>query len=72
MSIACVPTICPYSSCGCGIDLVVKDGRIIGREPWKERPINQEAKCPKGKNAYEFLYSKDRLKMPLVKKNVAF
>ena len=69
MSIEYVPTICPYCSCGCGIYLVVKDGKIIGQEPWKEHPINEGANCPKGKNAYEFLYSKDRLKVPLVRKN---
>jgi len=49
--------------------LVVQDGKIIGQEPWKEHPINEGANCPKGKNAYPFLYSEDRLKMPLVKKN---
>jgi len=69
MSIDYVPTICPYCSCGCGIYLVVKDGKIIGQEPWKEHPINEGANCPKGKNSYPFLYSEDRLKMPLVKKN---
>jgi formate dehydrogenase major subunit len=69
MSIEYAPTICPYCSCGCGIYLVVEDGKIIGQEPWKEHPINEGANCPKGKNAYAFLYSKDRLKSPLVRKN---
>jgi len=69
MSIEYAPTICPYCSCGCGINLVVKDGKIIGQEPWKEHPINEGANCPKGKNAYHFIYSEDRLKMPLVRKN---
>jgi formate dehydrogenase alpha subunit len=72
MSIEYVPTICPYCSCGCGIYLVVKDGRIIGQEPWKEHPINEGANCPKGKNAYSFLYSEDRLKMPLLRENGTF
>ncbi|HIE18006.1 MAG TPA: formate dehydrogenase subunit alpha [Dehalococcoidia bacterium] len=72
MSIEFAPTICPYCSCGCGIYLVVEDGKIIGQEPWKEHPINEGANCPKGKNAYAFLYSKDRLKVPLVKKNGTF
>jgi len=49
--------------------LVVKDGRIIGQEPWKEHPVNEGTNCPKGKNAYHYLYSEDRLKMPLVRKN---
>jgi len=69
MTIECVPTICPYCSCGCGINLIVSDGRIIGQEPWKEHPINEGANCPKGKNAYHFLYSEDRLKTPLIRKN---
>jgi len=69
MSIEYVPTICPYCSCGCGIYLVVKDGKIIGQEPWKEHPINEGTNCPKGKNSYQFLYSEDRLKTPLVRKN---
>ena len=72
MSIEYVPTICPYCSCGCGIYLVVKDGRIIGQEPWKAHPVNEGANCPKGKNAYHFLYSDERLKMPLVRKNGTF
>jgi len=71
MSIEYVPTICPYCSCGCGIYLVIKDGKIIGQEPWKEHPVNEGANCPKGKNAYHYIYSEGRLKMPLVRKNGA-
>ncbi|MGD2250671.1 MAG: formate dehydrogenase subunit alpha [Candidatus Methanofastidiosia archaeon] len=62
-------TICPYCSCGCGLYLVIQDGKIIGQEPWKEHPINEGGNCPKGRNAYQFLYADDRLKTPLVKKN---
>ena len=69
MSIEYVPTICPYCSCGCGIYLVVEDGKIIGQEPWKEHPINEGTNCPKGKNAYEYVYSEDRLKTPLIRKD---
>jgi len=69
MSIEYIPTICPYCSCGCGIYLVVEDGRIIGQEPWKEHPINEGTNCPKGKNAYEYLYSDERLRTPLIRKN---
>ena len=62
-------TICPYCSCGCGIYLVIDDGRIIGQEPQNEHPINEGGNCPKGRNAYQFLYAKDRLKTPLIRKN---
>jgi formate dehydrogenase major subunit len=69
MSIEYRAAICPYCSCGCGIYLVVEDGRIIGQEPWKDHPINEGKNCPKGKNAYPFIYAEDRLKTPLVRKN---
>jgi len=35
MQLAYVATICPYCGCGCGMNLVVKNGRIVGVEPWK-------------------------------------
>ena len=69
MQLEYVSTICPYCGCGCGINLVVKDGRIVGVEPWKEHPVNEGKNCIKGKNAYDFLYADGRLKRPLVKEN---
>ncbi|KPK46324.1 MAG: formate dehydrogenase [Dehalococcoidia bacterium SM23_28_2] len=72
MNLQYVPTICPYCGCGCGIYLVLKDGRIVGVEPWKEHPVNEGTNCPKGKSAYKFLYSDDRLKKPLIRENGAF
>jgi formate dehydrogenase major subunit len=69
MAIEYKPAICPYCSCGCGIYLVVEDGRIVGQEPWKAHPVSEGKNCPKGKNAYQFLYAEDRLKVPLVRKD---
>ena len=62
-------TICPYCSCGCGIYLVIEDGKIIGEEPQNNHPINEGGNCPKGRNAYQFLYAEDRLKTPMIRKN---
>ncbi|MHA1134933.1 MAG: formate dehydrogenase subunit alpha [Candidatus Thorarchaeota archaeon] len=62
-------TICPYCSCGCGIYLVIKDGKIIGQEPQTDHPINEGGNCPKGRNAYQFLYAEDRLKTPMIRKS---
>ncbi len=66
------PTICPYCGCGCGIYAVIKEGKIVGLEPWKEHPVNEGANCPKGKNAHRFLYSEERLKRPLIRDNGSF
>jgi len=72
MNLEYVPTICPYCGCGCGIYLVVKDGRIIGLEPWKEHPINEGKVCIKGNRAHEFINSEDRLRKPLIKEKAKF
>lgn len=67
------PTICPYCGCGCGIYLVINDdGKIIGVEPWKDHPVNEGTNCIKGKNAYQYIYSEDRVTSPLIKENGAF
>ncbi len=62
-------TICPYCSCGCGIYLVIEDGKIIGQEPQTDHPVNEGGNCPKGHNAYQFLYAEDRLKTPMIRKS---
>ncbi len=62
-------TICPYCSCGCGIYLVIEDGKIIGQEPQSDHPVNEGGNCPKGRNSYQFLYAEDRLKTPMIKKS---
>jgi formate dehydrogenase alpha subunit len=62
-------TICPYCSCGCGMYLVIKDGRIIGQEPQHDHPVNEGGNCPKGRNAHQFLYAEDRITTPLIRKD---
>ncbi len=69
MNIKLVPTICPYCGCGCGINLVVKDGKVAGVEPWKRHPVNEGKLCPKGNFSHEFIHSPDRLTHPLIRKN---
>ena len=71
-SIEHVPTICPYCGCGCGIYLVVKDGNVVGMEPWKDHPVCEGKNCQKGRNAHAFSYSEQRLQRPLIKQNGVF
>jgi formate dehydrogenase major subunit len=67
-----VPTICPYCGTGCGLNFVVKDGKIVGVEPWKRHPVNEGKVCPKGNFGYEFINREDRLTTPLIKENGEF
>ena len=67
-----VPTTCPYCGVGCGLNLVVGGGRVMGVEPWQAHPINEGKLCQKGRYAHQFIHSRDRLTTPLVKRDGAF
>ena len=67
-----VATTCPYCGVGCGLNLVVNDGKLVGVEPYKRSPINEGKLCPKGATCWEFVHSPDRLTKPLIKKNGKF
>ncbi|MDD5023550.1 MAG: formate dehydrogenase subunit alpha [Methanoregula sp.] len=67
-----VATTCPYCGVGCGLNLVVQDGKCVGVEPYKRSPINEGKLCPKGETCWEFVNSPDRLTKPLIKKDGKF
>lgn len=57
-------TICdPLTQCG--LDVYVRDGRIIKVEGTKENPHNAGTLCPKGAATRQYVYHEDRLKTPL-------
>lgn len=60
-------TTCPYCGVGCQLDLLVKNGKVVGVEP-ADGKANQGLLCVKGKFAYNFINHPDRLKMPLIRK----
>src|SRR5688500_17096377 len=47
-----VKTHCCFCGQGCGIQLKVKDNRVIGFEPWEDFPFNRGMLCPKGVKRY--------------------
>ena len=49
----------------CGLDLYIKDGRIIKVEGTKENPNSEGTLCSKGAAQRQYVYSEDRLKTPL-------
>jgi anaerobic selenocysteine-containing dehydrogenase len=57
-------TICdPMTQCG--LDLYVKNGKIIKVEGSKEHPYNMGTLCVKGAANRQYIYHEDRLKTPL-------
>ncbi|HEX3153409.1 MAG TPA: molybdopterin-dependent oxidoreductase, partial [Candidatus Angelobacter sp.] len=63
-----VQTHCCFCGQQCGIQLKVKDNRVIGFEPWEDFPFNQGRLCPKGVKRYMQDEHPDRLKTPLMRK----
>ncbi len=60
-------SICnPHSHCG--IDAYVEDGVIIKVEGTKENPHSQGTLCSKGNATRQYVYHKDRVRTPLIRK----
>ncbi|CAN5461080.1 assimilatory nitrate reductase catalytic subunit [soil metagenome] len=60
-----VKTHCCFCGQGCGIQLKVRDNKVIGFEPWEEFPFNRGKLCPKGVKRYLQNNHPDRLLTPL-------
>ena len=67
-----VPTHCCFCGQQCGIQLKVKDERVIGFEPWEEFPFNKGKLCPKGVKRYMQNEHPDRLRTPLARSERGF
>jgi anaerobic selenocysteine-containing dehydrogenase len=64
-------SICnPHSHCG--IDAYVKDGVIVKVEGTRENPHSEGTLCSKGNANRQYVYHKDRIRTPLVRKGDRF
>ncbi|CAL1518911.1 molybdopterin oxidoreductase family protein [Chitinophaga sp. MM2321] len=62
---ATVKTHCCFCGMQCGIQLLVKNNKVVGFEPWMEFPFNEGRLCPKGVQRYLQDNHPDRLMDPL-------
>src|SRR4051812_17635176 len=67
-----VQSACVLCSNGCGIDIGVKQGRIVGVRGRAIDPVNKGRLGPKGLNAWEANHSPERLTVPLIRKQGSF
>jgi formate dehydrogenase alpha subunit len=69
-------TICGYCGVGCGIEYALKNGRatpeILYAQGFEEAPANGEFLCVKGRYGWDFATSPDRLKRPLLRRDLAY
>jgi ferredoxin-nitrate reductase len=64
-----VQSACLLCSNGCGVDIGVKDGKIVGVRGRADDRVNHGRLGPKGLHAWVANNSKDRLTKPLIRKN---
>ncbi len=63
-----VRTTCPYCGVGCTLDLHINDNHIYSVTSPFDSVVNQGNLCVKGRFGYDFLYSKKRVNVPMVRK----
>ncbi len=56
---------CRYCGTGCGVEVGVRDGRIVAVRGDEAAPVNRGLLCTKGYHLPAMLYGKDRLKFPM-------
>jgi formate dehydrogenase major subunit len=64
-------TVCTYCGVGCSFDIWTKDRHILKVEP-SEGAANGISTCIKGKFAWDFVNSGDRLTKPLIREGARF
>ncbi len=67
-----VKTHCCFCGQQCGIQLKVRENRVIGFEPWEEFPFNRGMLCPKGVKRYLQGSHPDRLLDSLLRTDQGF
>jgi nitrate reductase NapA len=58
---------CRYCGTGCGVEVGVKDGRVIAVRGDEKSPVNRGLMCVKGYHLPGMLYGADRLKYPMLR-----
>jgi len=59
---------CRYCGVGCGVEVGVKDGRVVAVRGDRLCPVNKGLLCAKGYHLPATLYGADRLTKPLIRK----
>ena len=62
-----VKTHCCFCGQQCGIQLRVRNNKVVGWEPWEDFPFNRGMLCPKGVKRYLQGNHPDRLLDPLMR-----
>jgi formate dehydrogenase major subunit len=65
-------TVCTYCGVGCAFEMWTRDRHILKVQPVAEAPVNGISTCIKGKFAWDFVNSPQRLTTPLIRRDGRF
>ncbi|MEW6600085.1 MAG: molybdopterin-dependent oxidoreductase, partial [Nitrospirota bacterium] len=65
-------TICPFCGCGCTLTLGTIDGKIVRSKGTAGKGVNDGDLCGRGRFGVDYIYSKDRLKSPMIRQGDEF
>jgi formate dehydrogenase major subunit len=60
-------TTCPYCGVGCEMQVGTREGRIVDVRPTRDAPVNKGHLCSKGRYAFDFIRSSDRVTTPMMR-----
>src|SRR5260370_6704245 len=64
-----VNSTCGYCSVGCGMQLGVRNGKVVSVRGNSDHPVNLGKLCPKGLAEHYSIDAKDRARYPLLRQN---
>jgi formate dehydrogenase alpha subunit len=65
-------TICPFCGCGCTLTLGMREGEILRSRGKEDNGRSEGNLCGRGRFGFDYIYSENRLKTPLMRKNNEF
>ena len=60
--------VCRFCGTGCGLQVGVRNGRVVATKGDPDAPVNRGLNCVKGYFNAKIMYGKDRLTQPLMRK----
>ncbi|MBI5639884.1 MAG: NADH-quinone oxidoreductase subunit NuoG [Nitrospirae bacterium] len=62
-------TICPFCGCGCTLTIGLREGKILRSRAKEDSGRSEGNLCGRGRFGFDFVYSENRLRTPLIRKN---
>ncbi len=62
-------TICPFCGCGCTLTIGTREGKILRSRAKEDNGRSEGNLCGRGRFGIDYIYSENRLKTPLIRKD---